>query len=110
MLNSTFACTGWLHTGRVHTSQIIGAASSAGRAPRSQCGGQRFDPVAVHQSFPPGLASAPHHVHPATRLHKGPLWRKQMEIIGWIVFGLIIGALAKLVMPGRDPGGIIVTM
>jgi uncharacterized membrane protein YeaQ/YmgE (transglycosylase-associated protein family) len=31
-------------------------------------------------------------------------------IIGWIVFGLIVGALAKLVMPGRDPGGIIVTM
>jgi uncharacterized membrane protein YeaQ/YmgE (transglycosylase-associated protein family) len=33
-----------------------------------------------------------------------------MGIIGWIVFGLIVGALAKLVMPGRDPGGIIVTM
>src|SRR5262245_3726227 len=33
-----------------------------------------------------------------------------MAVIGWIVFGLIVGALAKLVMPGRDPGGIIVTM
>ncbi len=32
------------------------------------------------------------------------------SIIGWVVFGLIVGALAKLVMPGRDPGGIIVTM
>ena len=31
-------------------------------------------------------------------------------VIGWIFFGLIVGALAKLVMPGRDPGGIIVTM
>jgi uncharacterized membrane protein YeaQ/YmgE (transglycosylase-associated protein family) len=31
-------------------------------------------------------------------------------VIGWIVFGLIVGAIAKLVMPGRDPGGIIVTM
>ncbi len=31
-------------------------------------------------------------------------------ILGWIIFGLIIGALAKLVMPGKDPGGIIVTM
>ena len=31
-------------------------------------------------------------------------------IIGWIVFGLIVGAVAKLAMPGRDPGGIIVTM
>jgi uncharacterized membrane protein YeaQ/YmgE (transglycosylase-associated protein family) len=33
-----------------------------------------------------------------------------LGVIGWIIFGLIIGALAKLVMPGRDPGGIIVTM
>jgi uncharacterized membrane protein YeaQ/YmgE (transglycosylase-associated protein family) len=33
-----------------------------------------------------------------------------MGVIGWIVFGLIVGAIAKLVMPGRDPGGIIVTM
>jgi uncharacterized membrane protein YeaQ/YmgE (transglycosylase-associated protein family) len=31
-------------------------------------------------------------------------------ILGWIIFGLIVGALAKLVMPGKDPGGIIVTM
>ena len=31
-------------------------------------------------------------------------------ILGWIVFGLIVGIIAKLVMPGRDPGGIIVTM
>jgi len=31
-------------------------------------------------------------------------------VLGWIIFGLIVGALAKLVMPGRDPGGIIVTM
>ena len=33
-----------------------------------------------------------------------------MSILGWIVFGLIVGAIAKLLMPGRDPGGIIVTM
>ena len=31
-------------------------------------------------------------------------------IIGWIIFGLIAGALAKLLMPGRDPGGMIVTI
>ena len=30
--------------------------------------------------------------------------------IGWILFGLVVGAIAKLIMPGRDPGGIIVTM
>jgi uncharacterized membrane protein YeaQ/YmgE (transglycosylase-associated protein family) len=33
-----------------------------------------------------------------------------MTILSWIVFGLIIGALAKLFMPGKDPGGIIVTI
>lgn len=33
-----------------------------------------------------------------------------MGIIAWIVFGLIAGALAKFIMPGDDPGGIIVTM
>ena len=33
-----------------------------------------------------------------------------MGFLGWILFGLIVGAVAKLVMPGKDPGGIIVTM
>jgi uncharacterized membrane protein YeaQ/YmgE (transglycosylase-associated protein family) len=31
-------------------------------------------------------------------------------IIGWVFFGLIVGVIAKLLMPGRDPGGIIVTI
>jgi uncharacterized membrane protein YeaQ/YmgE (transglycosylase-associated protein family) len=31
-------------------------------------------------------------------------------IVGWIVFGLIVGVIAKLLMPGRDPGGMIITM
>ena len=31
-------------------------------------------------------------------------------IIGWIVIGLIAGALGKLIMPGDDPGGIIITI
>lgn len=33
-----------------------------------------------------------------------------LSILGWVVFGLIVGALAKLVMPGRDAGGVLVTM
>lgn len=33
-----------------------------------------------------------------------------MEILGWIVIGLLAGSIAKLIMPGRDPGGCIVTM
>jgi uncharacterized membrane protein YeaQ/YmgE (transglycosylase-associated protein family) len=31
-------------------------------------------------------------------------------VLGWIVFGLIVGIVAKLLMPGRDPGGFIVTI
>jgi uncharacterized membrane protein YeaQ/YmgE (transglycosylase-associated protein family) len=31
------------------------------------------------------------------------------HLIGMVVFGLIIGALAKLLMPGKDPGGILIT-
>lgn len=33
-----------------------------------------------------------------------------MGIISWIVLGLIVGVLAKLIMPGKDPGGMIVTI
>lgn len=31
-------------------------------------------------------------------------------ILGWLLIGLIAGALGKLIMPGKDPGGIIVTI
>lgn len=31
-------------------------------------------------------------------------------IVGWIVFGLVVGVLAKLIMPGRDPGGCLITI
>ena len=33
-----------------------------------------------------------------------------MGLIVWVVFGLIAGAIAKLIMPGKDPGGVIVTI
>ena len=33
-----------------------------------------------------------------------------MAILSWIVFGLVVGVIAKLLMPGKDPGGFIVTM
>jgi uncharacterized membrane protein YeaQ/YmgE (transglycosylase-associated protein family) len=31
-------------------------------------------------------------------------------VIGWIFFGLVVGIIAKLLMPGKDPGGFIITM
>ena len=33
-----------------------------------------------------------------------------MGILAWILFGLVIGVIAKLLMPGRDPGGFIITI
>lgn len=32
-----------------------------------------------------------------------------LAVISWIVFGLIAGLIAKAIMPGRDPGGFIIT-
>jgi len=32
-----------------------------------------------------------------------------MSILMWILFGLVIGVVAKLLTPGRDPGGFVVT-
>jgi uncharacterized membrane protein YeaQ/YmgE (transglycosylase-associated protein family) len=33
-----------------------------------------------------------------------------MELLGWIIVGLFAGAIARLVMPGRDPGGCVLTV
>jgi uncharacterized membrane protein YeaQ/YmgE (transglycosylase-associated protein family) len=33
-----------------------------------------------------------------------------MDILLWIVFGLVVGIVAKFIMPGRDPGGMILTI
>jgi uncharacterized membrane protein YeaQ/YmgE (transglycosylase-associated protein family) len=33
-----------------------------------------------------------------------------MAILSWILFGLVVGIIAKLLMPGRDPGGFIITI
>ena len=33
-----------------------------------------------------------------------------MHLLGWLLFGLIVGAIAKFLMPGRDPGGWVVTI
>jgi uncharacterized membrane protein YeaQ/YmgE (transglycosylase-associated protein family) len=33
-----------------------------------------------------------------------------MGVIAWILFGLVVGIIAKLLMPGKDPGGFIITI
>ncbi|EGG46956.1 Uncharacterized membrane protein YeaQ/YmgE, transglycosylase-associated protein family [Streptomyces griseoaurantiacus] len=44
------------------------------------------------------------HVHHIQRVEDS------VGIIAWILIGLLAGAIAKLLLPGKDPGGIIVTM
>jgi len=33
-----------------------------------------------------------------------------LAVLSWILFGLIVGVVAKLLMPGRDPGGFVITI
>jgi uncharacterized membrane protein YeaQ/YmgE (transglycosylase-associated protein family) len=33
-----------------------------------------------------------------------------MDIVVWVIFGLLVGVVAKLLMPGPDPGGIVLTI
>jgi uncharacterized membrane protein YeaQ/YmgE (transglycosylase-associated protein family) len=59
------------------------------------------------RGFGPGFAAGVRVASPATSFEGG--W-SMLGILGWIVFGLIAGFVAKLLMPGRDPGGFIVTI
>jgi len=36
-------------------------------------------------------------------------WRSAVTVLGWILFGLVVGIVAKFLTPGRDPGGFILT-
>jgi len=54
------------------------------------------------------------HATLAFRYHQGIRGSRKggsmLSILGWIIFGLIVGVVAKLLMPGKDPGGLIVTI
>jgi uncharacterized membrane protein YeaQ/YmgE (transglycosylase-associated protein family) len=34
---------------------------------------------------------------------------RMFGVLGWILFGLVVGIVAKFLMPGKDPGGIVIT-
>jgi uncharacterized membrane protein YeaQ/YmgE (transglycosylase-associated protein family) len=44
------------------------------------------------------------------RIERGSRMLEDYGIIAWIVIGLLAGGIAKLLMPGRDPGGCIITI
>lgn len=44
------------------------------------------------------------------RIKPNPNPSEIMGIISWILLGLVAGALAKFIMPGKDPGGLFITM
>ena len=46
----------------------------------------------------------------AERKSAGPREEEEMGVLSWILMGLFVGVLAKWIMPGRDPGGIILTI
>lgn len=47
-------------------------------------------------------------MHPSTYVSS---WEEDlMGVIAWIIFGLIAGIIAKLIMPGDDPGGFFITI
>jgi uncharacterized membrane protein YeaQ/YmgE (transglycosylase-associated protein family) len=58
----------------------------------------------VAKKMPAGLAASPFR---RSLKVKG---RVEMHILWSLIIGLVVGALAKLFMPGKDPGGVIVTM
>jgi uncharacterized membrane protein YeaQ/YmgE (transglycosylase-associated protein family) len=58
----------------------------------------------MHLAAKPCPSNGSQHRQPAQEGHN------MGAIIGWIIFGAIAGAIAKLLMPGKDPGGFIVTV
>jgi uncharacterized membrane protein YeaQ/YmgE (transglycosylase-associated protein family) len=62
------------------------------------------------------LFSGLFHLHARFVIHSGERRKQQqpkggaMGVLAWIIFGLIAGIVAKLIMPGKDPGGFFVTI
>jgi uncharacterized membrane protein YeaQ/YmgE (transglycosylase-associated protein family) len=65
--------------------------------------GKRFFVGAAVRMPPPETTSGPSPLE--KQLRKGGL----VGIIGWVILGLLAGVIAKAILPGDDPGGIIVT-
>jgi hypothetical protein len=67
--------------------------------------------VAAHQPARPGM------VHNAIAMHEGwrsriPPLQRRNHMLHWLwvfIIGLIVGLIAKWIMPGKDPGGFIIT-
>ncbi|GAA0294373.1 hypothetical protein GCM10009087_00180 [Sphingomonas oligophenolica] len=64
---------------------------------------KRLHIAGMRATFPPARACGPHMMgSEAMLLHN--------SLLGWILIGLVAGILGKIIMPGKDPGGFIVTI
>src|SRR5262245_35999321 len=95
--------------GRGGSWSASSAAESAGAAPTSRARARIPAPRRfmlrriLAASRPNAISSVPLPSLFFARRHA------MMGILGWIIFGLVVGAIAKLIMPGKDPGGFVVT-
>src|SRR5258708_15283432 len=69
-----------------------------------------FPPTPAPKRPPPANGTTVAPDDHAGHLRWPTLKEKEMNILGWLLFGLVVGAIAKFLMPGRDPGGWIVTI
>ncbi len=59
---------------------------------------------------PPGFLDDGSHPHKRGGPGTPPAERASMHLLLFLVFGLIVGALARMVVPGKEPGGWIISM
>src|SRR3990172_2565593 len=83
-------------------TELVPAGSRSGPRSNRQAGCRRLDSGCV-DTFTASDRRL-QHIEPPKAAEE-----KSMHIIGWILFGLVVGIVAKFLMPGRDPGGFILT-
>jgi uncharacterized membrane protein YeaQ/YmgE (transglycosylase-associated protein family) len=73
----------------------------------AECGA-RFNPLGGRRRAATGAGARPR--TPRGTKHFTTAHILMTDIIGTLIIGLVVGAIAKLLMPGRDPGGCIITI
>jgi uncharacterized membrane protein YeaQ/YmgE (transglycosylase-associated protein family) len=90
---------------------LLSAAGRCHRHPHHHTGGRAASPTVWDLQLLRRSDRAYYFFKPYSgRSKSSVLEGKTMHILGWIVFGLVAGAIARLLMPGRQPMGIILTI